>query len=525
MTLRTALLISLSLGAAIGVLAFRFLAPIPLAASPLPDLIDPADLGQAASAVLTAVAIYAALAALLIGSSMAVELSAARASLSLVLASGRRDHVRRAEWDGAFAGTSLEALARRILHRSSDFDDDRLLLTSPFSIQESRGELRQIYQRRLVVSQVWTSGIALVTIAVTTLLPSISAEAGRSLALLSTASAALVFTALAVSWLTTTSAMEALLETICDLPFTLESSARLKALPSLAVPARVGTVAPPSDVALALRNEGEALIHRLAEVASRIAVTDRDIMTQLIETVTHTAVNALDSRISGFLQTAEGLIAATQAVAEKLDTRLATLPEIWAQNYATERREITQVLADIAAAGHTEVKALRQLLAETVEKQAGELERIASESWEASGRLAEMVATAGTDLEEARRASVDKTTQLVQTVEAYTSRLLPAIRRLEACDDRVVTAVGRQDETLARLALVVNELSGTLEMVQTALAQGLGGTPGTMETLRRDQCPLAGLANTADPVDLDPLSISGQLRALLEEMKDAPSSD
>lgn len=524
MKLRTAVLISLLLGLAGALLGFRFLEPIPVPIAVL-GILDAAVLGRLCSAVLAGTAVYGACAASLIGSGMTMEVLAARQSLRAAAAPKRDEHLKTREWEAAFSGLSIEPVQYRIVARSVAFDDDRLLLASPFSAQGARAELRGFYQRRLAVAQVWTLAVGMIIVTALPALSLLPLETAQFLSHLALAADALVLSTLAFSWLSVTAAVEVLVTAISRLPLLLESAARTQSLPALLGNGNAAMAQLPAAAAAAIRGEAEVLLSRVEKATSHSLATDRELLERLVEGVTAAVFTSVDRRLAGSLKTFEKLSAATRALGEELTARIASLPDALAQLHASERHEMTRLLVEAITADqralHEAVGGLKQTLTEAAERQVEELRRVGAEARQASTQLAETVSDACFQIEQDRHAGLAKTTQLIESVEAYTASLLPAIKRLETSDERMVRAIGQQDETLSQLSIAVNELSGTLEAARTVLAQARGRSPAPFVPAQDESRPLgAGLAANGDAAQS---SLAAQLRALLDDMEDTPT--
>ena len=524
MKLLTAVLISLLLGLAGALLGFRFLEPIPFPIAVL-GLLDAAVLGRLCSAVLAGAAVYGACAASLIGSGMTMEVLAARQSLRAAVGPKRAEHLKTSEWEAAFSGLSIEPVQYRIVARSVAFDDDRLLLASPFSAQGARAELRGFYQRRLAVAQVWALAVGLVAVTALPALSLLPPETAQFLSHLALAADALVLSTLAFSWLSVMAAVEVLLTAISRLPLLLESAARTQSLPVLLGNGNAAMAQLPAAAAAAIRGETEMLLSRVEKAASHSMATDRELLERLVEGVTAAVFASVDRRLTGSLQTFEKLAAATQALGEELTARIASLPDVLAQQHALERRDMTRLLAEAITADqrvvHEAVNGLKQTLTEAAERQVEELRRAGAEARQASIQLAETVSEACSQIEQDRHAGLAKTAQLIESVEAYTASLMPAIKRLEGCDDRLVRAIGQQDETLSQLSIAVNELSGTLEAARTVLAQARGRSPALFIPAQDESRQLG--TDTVASGDAAQPSLAAQLRALLDDMEDTPT--
>lgn len=516
MKLPLAVLAALLAACACGFLAWQFLDPIPVPAPLTASLSDPVEIGQLITCLIVALAVYASVASALITGGVVGGLLSARHGLARA-ASNRNEYLMAAQWDAAFVGTMIEPLAHQIIARMTAFDDDRLLLGIPFSPQMARTEARTFHHRLLAVGQVWTIAIVLLIITFVSLIARLPNETRHELLPLMLALDFLVIIALVLCRLASATAGEALLGTISRLPL-LEASAPVRLLPALAGNGYAAIARFPAEAAAAIRREMEAIGRRFEERGSPSATPDRETIERIAETIASAIATGFDKRITASLRAAEKLIGTTRTVAQELTTRLGSLPEQLREQYATERETLRQMLAETSAAARVAleggVDGFRQLFAELGARQVEEIARAGAESGRATERLVDTVASACSRIEEDRQSALAQTIRLVEVIEAYTARLLPAMRRLEASDDRVTRSIGQQEETLARLAVAVGELSGTLEALQTVLGNSVSRNASLAESAGRE----ASRTASTTPESTETKGITQELQSLLDDI-------
>jgi hypothetical protein len=520
MKLLFAVIMALIAACAAGFLAWEFLNPISIPQEALTlSLIGPRELGLLVISVMVTLAVYTASAAMLIAGSMVLGLASARYRLEEAAASERGEYLTAARWDGAFAGSLIEPLAHQMIARMTAPDDDRLLLGAPFSPQTARTEIRIFHNRLFAVAQVWTSSAALILATVGFALAPLPAETGHKLLQLALAADAITLIALALCRLAIVIAREGLLAVISRIPL-LESSAPVRLLPMLAGNGYAAIARFPAEAAAAIRREMEAMGKRLEGAGSHSPAANREMMERLAQSIATEIATSFDKRIVTSLRAAEKLITTTRSVAQELTTRLGSLPERLNEQYATERETLRQMLGDASAAARLAleggVDAFRQLFAELGARQVEEIARTGEESGRATERLCDIVTNACSRIEEDRQSALAQTVRLVEVIEAYTARLLPAMRRLEASDDRMTRSIGQQDETLARLAVAVSELSGTLEALQTSLGHHTLSRTSPPEPARHRLPQAPSTAEAAESTEAR--TITADLQSLLDDI-------
>jgi len=508
MMLRAAVFTSIILSCAGAFLAGQFLEPLPLPAVIVPGLVQ-LDLGQIATAAIAGLTIYAALCTLLVTSALIAALISAQRHLEANAITEGREYLAASEWHAAFSSPIIEPLASQMV-TCLPLHDDRLLLSAPFSAQAARTEARIYHTRLLAVFQIWTVVLGLIVLTFLAVVPNLLADTGHSLLHLVLAADGIVLLTLALSRIAVAIAIESLLSAISRLPL-LEASTLLGE--SLSSVARL-----PAEAGLAVHRELETLSRR-AESVPRAINVDRELMERLAETVASAIATSFDKRISSSLRTAEKLISTTRTVTQELMAKFTLLPVELNEQAGTERDELKRMLEFALSRLHAvleqELEGSRRILAEVSAQHLAEIERVVSESRNGAERLTEAVVSACSTIDQERRGSLSQVARLVEIVETYTARLLPAMRRLETNEDRLSKSIGQQDETLGRLVLVVNELSGTLEVLQTAL--GHARARGPVETTGSEPRMYGPEADTVMAGSTPP-SITRDLQSLLDDM-------
>lgn len=527
MKLRHAWIVSILTAVFTGIVAFRFPAVF-LGFAATGGGIGGVSLSSGLAAAVTFLAVYGALTAGLSALGLARDLRRVGQRLD---SSGRRaaDHpLSVADWHDAFSGTAVEPIADRLLVRGGHRRRD-LLLAAPFSPRDARAEIRALHIRRLSAAQVWTAALCLIGLGFLGLVadgPSLGF--GDTLAVRALFAGAFVVLVTVSSRSVVDAAIEGVVAAISGIASQLRTSAGLQEIVECLQAQYVALARLPDAAARAVTTEMGGFLQQMAALADRTATVDHETLRRSVEHVTDSFVSRLDDKIATPLQAAESLMNAANATTAELHAQFRELPQILERQSHEEHERSVQFIHETATMCRDLVEHMsdqvHKAMAEAAEASREELRRIAAAVDDDREQMVQSFAAAQAELGSQHRDSVATIERMAGSVEALGVRLAPAIRRLEASDDRLQAALARQDQALDGMGRLIGELSGTLQAMQVIL-----------ENLSGRSVPLAGEASSATirrtPM-VHPIGLSDatgttalqQIASLLEEMEEANPS-
>ena len=444
-------------------------------------------------------------------------LDALAAHDTLQFASNSGHCLLRSDWESAFSSEALKPARHRVVAQIAQAEDEALLLATPFSPRSARAEFRAIYFHRLVISQVWSVTCALLLCA---LLAPLFFESNAALAIVRPIllGTTVVIAMLGVTWMAVSIAVDRLISVLAEAPFLVKSP--------VAVPLDLRTqrVAEGERLANALaasmRSQVEAVAAKLGDFCS--AALDQSLTTRLPEIIAPAISNALEGWSQNARPTIERFLSVVDNHRLEFPARIAEALQSDLQRISTDQIEGYRLASDAVVEEQrvtaAKIDEICRVVTDRHDLQLDVLQRLAASMAELGPELLTALREASNDASEERGRDSRRTTELVQSMQAYAGSLLPAVKRLESYDERLLRAMSYEFETLSQLTVSLNELSGMLEALRVQLGHA---TVRVSEPLGRFgptslQAGEHGLQNGQDNAN----GLAAELRLLLDDLEE-----
>jgi hypothetical protein len=313
-----------------------------------------------------------------------------------------------------------------------------------------------------------------------------------------------------------TIATEALISALAEAPFLVKST--------LTVPfdSRTEGAADGEHVASAIAASKHTRIETTAVKLDNLfsAALERSLRAHLPEIIVPAMSEAFQGCIEHMRPAIEKILAAGNDLRLELPARIAEalqsdLRQISAEQIQERRVTSGSIIVEQRAIGE-KAEELRRTIAEQHELQFALTRRLATDLAQLGPGLLAALREASQDATEEISRDARRTAELMESMEAYAASLLPAIKRLETYDERVLRTMNQASETLFQLTTAVNELSGMVE----ALRVQLGHAP-----VRSGTVPLkpSSFQTTEHEIQNGQSNLTGltaELRSLLDDLDD-----
>jgi hypothetical protein len=520
MKLWIAILLSVLLAAAAMLSSTSIVERLSIGSVSFVDIADPRRVGTVFIAVLIGSVVYGIVVTALLAVAIILDMLAARDTLRFAPSSGQ--YLLRRDWEAAFKNETLKPARHRIVTQLLQTNDEHLLLAAPFSPPRARTELRAIYLRQLAVAQVWTVVGALLLSAMIAGLFS-TEEMAFAMIRPILLGVVMVIGSLGITWLAVSIAVDTLTSVLAEAPFLMESALAVRS-DSQARRARDDeemTNAVPANLGSGI----EAVAQQLDGLS--LPTLEQTLAARLPEITAEAISTALKERFEDARLTIERIAEATDRFRLELPARIGEALEATLERISTDQVEAIRLACGTLVAEQKaiaeKIDELRRVVTDGHDLQLDVLRQLATELAELSPRLLAVLRKASAEAAEERDADSHRITELMQSTHAYAASLLPAIKRLESYDERVLRAMNQESDTLSQLTVTLNELSGTLEALRVQLghaAPRIAATP--------DHLGPAWLQMSEREIQNGQSNMSGlaaELRSLLEDLDEERGSD
>ena len=516
MKLWTVVLLSAVLATAAALYCLSVGTPLSIGGVLFPYVSGSSIIAKVGVAVVAGSVIYGIVVTALSACSIILEMLAAMDALRFAGSSG--NHMLRRDWEAAFNGEVLKSVRYRIVAPFPLTEDERLLLAAPFSPAAARKEFRSVYFRRLAITQVWGIIVALL------IYGAVAAEFFRddtTLVLLHRIllGEAVVIAIVTMSWLAVIIAIDTISSVLAETRFLLNPSQAVLSDWRLERSSNADYGA--NAIAGTVRSEIESVVMKLNDLC--LANFERASVARLPQALTEALSTALEQRLREALSVMEKAVVATASFLRELPLSIAEASEDLLRRLFTDHIEAIRIAGGAIVEEQKtlgeKVEELGRIVARGYDLQVEVPRQLAADVNEVHERLHAVFREVSAQAVQEREAAVHSTGELVRSVEAYAASLLPAIKRLESYDERVLRAMNQKSETLTHLTMSVSELSGILEAMRVQL--GLGAARGSAPTERSGPTSMQPNANGHDNLS----GLGAELRSLLNDLDDDHPSD
>jgi hypothetical protein len=390
-------------------------------------------------------------------------------------------------------------------------------LAVPFSPRRARSELRAIYVRQLSIAQVWTVIGALSLCG--SLVGLLSAEeAAMAMIRPIILGLVMVITAVGITWLAVCIVIDNLTSVLAEAPFFVKSS--------FEVPSHLRAEDGTNDqqaadtLAAHLRSQIETVALQLNRLCS--TTVDQTINARLPDITAAAISTVLKQCLDDARPTIARMVEATDALGLELPARVAEASASALQRASMDQIEAIRVAG---AAVVVEQNAITEKLDELLraiavgsDLQLEAARQLATELSELAPALHEWLGEASADAAKERDADSTRAAELMGSIDAYAASLLPAIKRLESYDERVLRAMSQESDTLAQLTTSVSELSGTLEALRVRLEHRPLHITSAAEEHTERRGPLTQIADAIQGGGGNIPDLTSELRSLLDDL-------
>ena len=486
------------------------------------SLLDVADLGRVGLVFiefLVSSVVYGVVVTLLLAFAIILDLLSARDALAFPASFGH--YLLRRDWEAAFNSEALKPARYRIVAPLVQPGDEHLFLAAPFSPSRARTELRAIYLHQLAVAQVWTVVGALLLSATIAALFSTD-ETAFAIIRPIFLGVVIMIASLGITWLAVSITVDTLTSVLAEAPFLMKPSSTVRS------ESEAERAADDEQVANAVVTNLRAGIETVELQRDGLCFTtlEQTLAGRLPEIIAE-AIATESERCYGHERPAiERMAEAVDTLRLELSARITEALEATMQGISTDQVEALRLasrtlVVEQRATGE-KIDELRRVVTDRHDLELEVLRQLATELCEVGPKLHVVLGEASAEASKERDAASHRTAELGQSIEAYAASLLPAIKRLESYDERVLRAMNQESETLSQLTLSLNDFSGTLEALRVQLGHGpqrikaASEHAGPQSLLPSEDVGQTGRANVT--------GLAAELRLLLDDLDDKRQS-
>ncbi len=511
MKLWIAILLSVLLAAAAALSNPSFVERLSIGSVSFHDIADPKRVGTVFLAVLIGSVVYSTVVTALLAFAIILDILAARDMLRFAPSSGH--YVLRRDWEAAFRNETLKPARHRIVTQLVQTNNEHLLLAAPFSPPRARTELRAIYLRQLAVAQVWTVVGALLLGATIAGLFS-TGETAFAMIRPILLGVVMAIGSLGIAWLAVCIAIDTLTSVLAEAPFLMKCASAVR---SDLQAQRARDDEEMANTVTATSGSGiEAVTLQLDGLC--LTTLDQTSSALLPKIASEAISTALKGCFGDARTTIERIAEATDRLRLELPARIGEASEATLERISTDQVEAIRLACGTLVAEQKaiaeKIDELRRVVTDGHDLQLDVLRQLATKLAELGPRLLAGLRETSAEAAEERDADSHRITELMQSTHAYAASLLPAIKRLDSYDQRVLRAMSQESDTLSQLTVSLNELSGTLEALRVQLGHAVLRTPATPEHLEpaSPQMNEDGIQNGRDNTS----GLAAELQSLLE---------
>ena len=519
MKLWIAVLVSVLVAAATALSSPSIVARLSIGSVSFLDIADPKRVGAAFIAVVMGSVVYGVVVTVLLAFAIILDMLGACDVLRFAPSSGH--YLFRRDWEAAFSSETLKPARHRIVTQLARTDDEHLFLAVPFSPTRARMELRAIYFRQLAVAQVWTVVGALLLSAI---IAALFSTEETTLAMIRPIflGLAMVIASIGITWLAVSIVVDTLTSALADALFSTK--------PSLAVrnDSQAEKAADDEHLANAIAANLRSGIETIAFQRDDLYFTtlEQSLAARLPEIIADAISTALMQCFGDARPTIERMAEATTTLRLELPARIVEASEVAMQRISTDHVEAIRLASGMLVVEQKaiaeKIDELRRVVTDGHDLELEALRQLATELCDVGPGLHAVLREVSAEAAKERAVDAHKTTELVRSMEAYAASLLPAIKRLESYDERVLRAMNHESETLSQLTVSLSDLSGTLEVLRIQLGHGpVRFTPEHAHSVPHAPQPSRDITESGRD---DMTGLAGELRSLLDDLDEERQS-
>jgi hypothetical protein len=271
------------------------------------------------------------------------------------------------------------------------------------------------------------------------------------------------------------------------------------------------------------RPRTEALTLKPDDLSS--ARADRSPAMQLAEIITPAMSRALEQCFGKAGPMIAGMADAAQSLPTELSARVAEALHGAFEDFSSSHTDAIRLASNAIVLEQKviaeKLDGLLAVLPGNDEPQVEILRQLANESKELAPRIETASREALAELAKRQDVEAKRVTELIESMQAYAASLLPAIRRLESFDERLVRAMNQESETMSLLHVSINELSGMLEALRVQLGHSSNRRMPERLNIPGGQEGENGLRNGQSNIH----NLAAELRAVLDDLDEDSQPD